>query len=357
MGTLKFSKNLEEAIRRIQNIKKMGHGKGGLTIEVDYFEASYWLKDDNGKLFHPLVIIFVHGESHFLLGTHMVMPSEGFLMDFFDRFLEVLETGPMKIGKMLIKKQDLFDVLEKTANDLGIEVELAKRLPTAEFVRGDMTKFLSKTIGKEKMSQSKTSKKVSFKNVYQFKIMLEGSKPPIWRRIQVSENYSFWDLHMAIQDAMGWTNSHLHEFEMIGKYSRNAQGIGIPDPYDCDDDIKPGWKEKISKVFPEEKKMRYVYDFGDNWEHLITLEKILPRDAMVEYPICIAGKMACPFEDSGALWGYYEKLEILKNPKHPEYAGIIEWIGDENFDPVKFDLEDVYFTDPKESLEELLESQ
>ena len=107
---------------RIQNIKKMNHGKGGMIIEVDYFKASHWLKDGDGKLFQPFVIVFVHPESRFILGTHMAMPEQGFLVEFFDQFLTILEKSPMKIGKLLVKKQELFDLFEKTATDLNIEI-------------------------------------------------------------------------------------------------------------------------------------------------------------------------------------------------------------------------------------------
>ena len=357
MGKLKFPKGLEEAILRTQNIKKKNHGKGGVAIEVDYFKAQHWLKDDNGKLFHPLVIIFVHQKSHFLLGTHMALPSQGFLADFFNYFLEILETSPARLGKISVKKQDLFDLFEKIATDLGIEIEMAKRLPEAEFVKGDLTKFLNNKIGSKKTSQKKNAKKISYKKVYQFKILLDGSSPSIWRRIQVPESYSFWDLHVAIQDAMGWSDCHLHDFRTISKNPRETKCIGIPDFESDADDVLAGWEEKISKWFPAEKKMRYTYDFGDNWEHMVTLEKILPVENGMEYPVCVAGEMACPFEDSGAIWGYYDKLEILKNPKHPEYEEIVEWVGDELFDPTEFAAEEVFFSDPAKRLKELLESE
>lgn len=89
-------------------------------------------------------------------------------------------------------------------------------------------------------------KKENYQNIYQFKIILKNSKPPIWRKIRVPENYSFWDLHVAIQDAMGWADCHLHEFTTIitkGKL-RDVQHIGIPDP-DGYMEVLPGWKEKI----------------------------------------------------------------------------------------------------------------
>ncbi|MDO9231413.1 MAG: plasmid pRiA4b ORF-3 family protein [bacterium] len=194
-------------------------------------------------------------------------------------------------------------------------------------------------------------KKENYQNVYQFKIVLKDSKPLIWRRIQVPENYSFWDLHVAIQDSMGWEDCHLHEFRTIisrGKLS-NMQHIGIPDP-DGFGEILPGWKEKIEAWFSKFEKMNYTYDFGDSWEHSVIFEKILPKEKNKKYPICIDGKMACPFEDSGAIWGYYEKLEILKDPKHPEYHDIAEWIGDEDYNPEEFNPSEVIFDNSKTRL-------
>ena len=188
----------------------------------------------------------------------------------------------------------------------------------------------------------------NYKNIYQFKITLKDCKPPIWRRIQVPENYSFWDLHVAIQDAMGWGDSHLHEFTTIGPRGKELH-IGIP----TDDDwteVLAGWKEKIKGWFPKLGKMNYTYDFGDNWEHLVILEKIVLKVKNNKYPVCIAGKMACPFEDSGGIWGYYDKLDILKNPKHPEYADVVDWVGDEDFDPAEFEPSEIAFDDPAERL-------
>ncbi len=129
--------------------------------------------------------------------------------------------------------------------------------------------------------------KKKFDQVYQFKITLRDIKPPIWRRIQVPETYTFWDLHVAIQDAMGWSDYHLHEFEMVNSSTDLKVNIGIPDE-DFGREILPGWKQKIADYFSvENRSADYTYDFGDNWEHIIKLEKILPRDKNVDYPICI----------------------------------------------------------------------
>jgi len=189
--------------------------------------------------------------------------------------------------------------------------------------------------------------KTQFTNVYQFKITLDGIKPSIWRRIQVPETYSFWDLHVAIQDAMGWTDSHLHQFELTNPKTGEAVEIGIPDE-EWDAEALAGWDVKIADYFSTKNPTaRYVYDFGDNWEHTLNLEKILPRDEKVEYPICLDGKRACPPEDCGGLPGYEALLINLSDPDSEEYEETIEWLGGD-FDPEYFDPLDVYFDDPDE---------
>jgi hypothetical protein len=183
-----------------------------------------------------------------------------------------------------------------------------------------------------------------YANVYQFKITLRGSKPPIWRRIQVPETYSFWDLHVAIQDAMGWLDYHLHSFRFAPGSDGVAIEIGLPEG----DEYLQSVKVKMKKYFHQEKdKAMYVYDFGDWWEHEIVLEKILPRDAKLEYPICLAGEMVCPMEDCGGMRGYQHILEVLSDPNHAEYADTIDWMG-YDFDPTDFDPLDVDFDDPRE---------
>jgi len=187
--------------------------------------------------------------------------------------------------------------------------------------------------------------KKKFDQVYQFKITLRDIKPPIWRRIQVPETYTFWDLHVAIQDAMGWLDYNLHEFEMVDPSTGLKVNIGIPDE-DFGREILPGWKQKIPDYFSMGNKLvDYIYDFGDNWEHIIKLEKIFPRDKNIDYPICIAGKRACPPEDCGGIWGYENFLEIINDPDNEEYEDMIEWVGGE-FDPEHFDVKEVSFDDP-----------
>lgn len=183
--------------------------------------------------------------------------------------------------------------------------------------------------------------------VYQFKISLDGIKPPIWRRIQVPANYSFWDLHIAIQDAMGWDDYHLHEFKLKNSETQSLLRIGIPDDdFDWSRETLAGWEVKISDHFTENKRSAYyLYDFGDGWLHRIKLEKIESAIPLRDYPICLAGKRACPPEDVGGYGGYESFLKIIENPAHDEYERMLEWVGGE-YDPEKFEFEKVKFSDP-----------
>ncbi|MCG2812518.1 MAG: plasmid pRiA4b ORF-3 family protein [Candidatus Aminicenantes bacterium] len=187
----------------------------------------------------------------------------------------------------------------------------------------------------------------------QFRITLLNIKPPIWRKIIVPESYSFWDLHVAIQDAFGWTDSHLHRFELS---TRSSFQIGIPDPEGMDfTETKPGWEINLKDYVKKTgQKTRYVYDFGDNWEHEIEFEK--ETDVPTKKPICIDGKRACPPEDCGGPWGYSDLLEIVKNKKDKRYKEMKEWLGRE-FKPEEFNLADVEFDNPKTRLKMMDEMQ
>jgi hypothetical protein len=189
----------------------------------------------------------------------------------------------------------------------------------------------------------------SFKHVYQFKISLKGIRPPIWRRIQVPDYCTFWDLHVAIQDAMGWLDLHLHAFEIKNPKKGLPEDIGIPDDDFADDNRKTlaGWKHKISQYFTAENdKALSIYDFGDYWEHELKLEKILPRDRQKDYPNCMGGRRACPPEDCGGLPGYEDMLEVISDPEHDAYESMIEWVGGK-FEPGHFKINEVHFENPK----------
>ena len=172
------------------------------------------------------------------------------------------------------------------------------------------------------------------KKIYQVQITLKGSKPRIWRRLLVPSDTLLSDFHMIIQTAMGWTNSHLHQFVKDQTYYT----VKMEDDTYWNDYDNIDYKGlKISDLLSKGKEnMIYEYDFGDGWEHKIVLEKILPFDEKIKYPVCTAGKMNCPPEDCGGIWGYYNMLEVLQNPEDEEYEDYREWLGDD-FDPEYFD--------------------
>ena len=180
---------------------------------------------------------------------------------------------------------------------------------------------------------------------------LQGTPFPIWRRIQVPENYSFWDLSVAIQNAMGWGGGHLHDFEIINPEYGEEEHIGMPDPNFDEFNTKPGHKTKISDYFIHKNTTAlYVYDFGDDWRHTILYEGKFSREQGQSYPVCLAGKNACPPEDVGGIWGYEDFLKIISDPNHEEHESMLEWIGQE-FNPHTFEPRDVFFSNPKEELE------
>jgi hypothetical protein len=192
--------------------------------------------------------------------------------------------------------------------------------------------------------------------VYQFKIVLEDIEPPVWRRIQIPSTYSFWDLHIAIQDAMGWTDTHLHEFVLPEPKSGRDLRIGIPDEdLASDSDTLPGWKKKISAFFIKENtEIEYTYDFGDNWIHSVIFERSLPPEEGTGYPKCIGGERACPPEDCGGPDGYQDFLEAIMDPNDHRHDELLDWV-DGDFSPEEFDCAEVIFDNPAKRLKMLKE--
>jgi len=174
----------------------------------------------------------------------------------------------------------------------------------------------------------------SLRNLYQIKVSLNDVKPPIWRRLLISNATNLAELHEIIQIAMGWTDTHLHQFTV------ENDRYGVPDP-DYDDGTKPEGGVRIGSLLKEEKEwLVYEYDFGDGWTHKIILEKILPYEAGEVEPRCIGGCRRCPPEDVGGPWGYMDFLEIYEDKTHPEHEEMVEWAGD-YFDPDGFDENEV----------------
>ncbi len=185
-------------------------------------------------------------------------------------------------------------------------------------------------------------------SVFQFKITLQDVAQPIWRQIQINDQCTFWDLHVAIQDAMGWTDSHLHEFTLVNPTTLKKEHIGIPDDegFDTDHPMLAGWDVKVKEyvLTKNNKKFSYLYDFGDSWEHVIEFEDEYEKQSG-KYPKCLAGERACPPEDVGGTPGFENFLSIIKDSKHKERKGLLEWVGGK-YDPEKFDYKKVKFDDP-----------
>lgn len=171
--------------------------------------------------------------------------------------------------------------------------------------------------------------------IYQIKVTLKGSKPPIWRRIQVPCNITLAELHRILQAVMGWWDYHLHQF-IVG---RTYYGVPHPDYYDYME-MRDESQVRLNQIADKGSKFVYEYDFGDSWEHVLLVEKVLEPEPDRQYPVCIKGKRACPPEDVGGIWGYYSFLEAIQNPDHPEHEDYLEWVGGE-FDPEAFDLDEV----------------
>ena len=171
------------------------------------------------------------------------------------------------------------------------------------------------------------------KKIYQIQIVLKGSKPKIWRRILIDSDTLLIDLHKIIQTTMGWTNSHLHLFsDGYEEYSPKEFEV----EYTVDSRTV-----RLNQILKKEKSsINYEYDFGDNWQHTLILEKILSPDNQLQIPRCIAGRRNCPPEDCGGIWGYSEMLKILKQPDHEEYKSYMEWL-DGDFDPDDFDKDKI----------------
>jgi len=231
--------------------------------------------------------------------------------------------------------------------------------------------------------------------IYQIRVTLNGSKPPIWRKLAVPSDIVLSELHEVIQIAMGWTNSHMHQFILRGKKLRPRRRIlpEVPGTVEKkvidlpggrkghlistkprDDNAVPlptgpampwfdtGDRYYVTKLTPlgdptemegededavtlaevcpkVKSKLIYEYDFGDGWEHTIEVQKIVEPKPGVEYPLCLGGRKACPPEDCGGIWGYYNLLDVVADPKREDHEEMAEWLGE--FDPDAFDPEEV----------------
>jgi hypothetical protein len=181
------------------------------------------------------------------------------------------------------------------------------------------------------MAKTPAPKKPAETGVLSLKVTLRHTKPPIWRRILMPGRMTLADLHLAIQAVMGWEDAHLHAFDIGGeRYSDPAMT----------DDVANETRLTLAGVAKTGlTRFTYTYDFGDDWDHDILIEKAPPATTAKAFPACVAGKRSGPPEDCGGVWGYEEMLAVLADPNHPEHEERREWVG-EDFDPEAFSVAD-----------------
>ena len=171
------------------------------------------------------------------------------------------------------------------------------------------------------------------KTVHRLKVTLRQVKPPVWRRIEVASSIKLSELSGVLEAAMGWLGGHLHAFEADGVLYEipDGESFGFRRPRD-------ERKARLGEVLPLVKsKMRWDYDFGDGWEHDVVVEAIEPMNSDAAYPVCLAGKRACPPDDCGGPWGYGNLLAAISNPTHEEHEELTEW-SPPGFDADEFDI-------------------
>lgn len=268
---------------------------------------------------------------------------------------EAMKVQPPSVSGMLktMVKKGLIEKIPGKARSIEILVETSEIPPWKKNVRGRLDFYAptgasqetldqigNEIVRRRKAERAKTKNKIATRNssspetIYRFKITLRNTKPPIWRRIE-THDVTIEQFHELIQTSMGWTNSHLHEFEIAGEKFTHPRFL-----VDTFDDLENAsyagisLTDWIAKHGPK-LRMRYLYDFGDGWGHDVALEGVFASEPNVEYPRCVVGKLACPPEDIGGVYGYAEFIKLVSNPKHPRYEEMVDWYGP--FDANDFD--------------------
>ena len=181
------------------------------------------------------------------------------------------------------------------------------------------------------MATKTPRKRTAAATILQLRIELRGTKPKIWRRVLVPQTITLRKLHSVIQAAFGWSGGHLHEF-----IAGDGERFGSPDPMYDDAEAVSSDNVRLTTVL-RSSTLSYVYDFGDYWDHRITVDKTLPGDPLLELPFCIGGAGATPPEDCGGVPGYEDFVRAMADPHHPEHAHLAQWIGADTWDPAALD--------------------
>ena len=179
----------------------------------------------------------------------------------------------------------------------------------------------------------KAARKAPPQLIYQLRVSLNEIEPEVWRRLWVADTVNLAKLDRVIQAAMGWTNSHLHEFTI------DARTYGVPDPdWPSAAPVLKEHSYTVGKVLGDSVKMfEYTYDLGDDWRHTVTVEKVLRPDETNVQPVCLGGQNACPPEDVGSSSGYMDFVQAMRDPTHEEHVAMWRWYGGP-FDPAAFDV-------------------
>ena len=181
---------------------------------------------------------------------------------------------------------------------------------------------------------------------YRVRIELEDARPPVWREVLVDPDLPLDELHEVIQRLFAWEDHHLHEYTAVGPGRRTTRFA----PPDVDDWALPGDRAadesaaRLSRLIgPRRGQLRYRYDFGDGWDHRITVVGSEPADGTT-LPQCVAGDGLAPHEDSGGVGAWMDEVQAARDPRHPEHHGVRAWLGlsdGETLDPGAFDLAEV----------------
>lgn len=169
--------------------------------------------------------------------------------------------------------------------------------------------------------------------MFQLRVTLEDVAPPVWRTLLVPSTITLTALHVVVNEAMGWADSHLHQFVLR---DRRFGDLSMPDAGD-DLGLEDERKHRLDELIGKGQSIGYEYDFGDGWSHEVKVEKTVELDGRFVYPLCVGGARACPPEDCGGPGGYEHLLEVLKNSKAEDHDDLVAWVGG-HFDPEGFDV-------------------